>query len=103
MSSTISDKSIDHSNIRHCSNKAHYSDGDPFNPITNVPQDFTLIGSSHRGQHSPLPVHGEDVDYDGENVDNIVTSSSEEDAISSSEDEDLHIPRHARILNHVLE
>ena len=49
MSSTINDKSIDNSFMRHSSNKAHYSDGDPFNPMTNVPQGFTLIGSSHHG------------------------------------------------------
>jgi len=100
MSSTINDKSIDHSYMRHCSNRAHYSDGDPFNPMTNDPQDLTLIGSSDCGQHSALLVHGEDVDCDGEDVDNSVASSLEEDAISSSKDEDLHIPRHARILNH---
>ena len=49
------------------------------------------------------PVHGEDVDNDGEDVENIVASSLEEGVISSSEDEDLHIPRHAHILNHGLE
>jgi len=46
---TISDKSIDNSYMRHSSNRVHYSDGDPFNPMTNVPQDFTLIGSSDCG------------------------------------------------------
>jgi len=78
--------------MRNSSNRAHYNYGDPFNPMTNVPQDFTLIGSSDCGQHSPLPIHGEDVDYDGEDVDNVVASSSEEDGMSSSKDKNLHIP-----------
>ena len=80
--------STNRSLVKQSSIGATSDDGDPFNPIRHFPS------SSNHGFH-PLRVHGDNVGHDGDNADNDDNddaSFSEDDAISFSEDGDLHIP-----------
>jgi len=88
---TIS-KSTDGSLKRHSSIRANSGDGDPFNPMRH------FSSFSDHGFPPFAPVHEDDVSNDGidvNNDDNDNASFSENDAISSSEDEDLYNPQHA--------
>ena len=78
--------SIDGSLMRHSSIGANSGDGDLFNPMRHL-----------SGSHNPsFPPRNDDVSNDGfdaDNDDNDNASFSDNDAISSSEDEDLHNPQ----------
>ena len=72
--------------MRHSSIGANSGDGDLFNPMRHL-----------SGSHNPsFPPRNDDVSNDGfdaDNDDNDNASFSDNDAISSSEDEDLHNPQ----------
>ncbi|KAJ8425388.1 hypothetical protein Cgig2_018477 [Carnegiea gigantea] len=93
------DKSIDGSLMRHSSIRANSGDGDPFSPMR-------YFSSSRNPSCPPLAlVHEDDVSNDGfkaDNNDNENASFSENDAISTSEDENFHNPQSAYNFNHAL-
>ena len=91
-SSATIGKSTDGSLMRHSSIRAHSSDGNPFNPMRH------FSSSSNHGFPPPALVYEDDVlndRIDADNDDSDNASFLENEAISSSTDEDLHNPQHA--------